>query len=292
MIYLNGSIIPESKAKISVFDRGFLYGDGVYETLRSYGGIVFMLDEHIRRLFRSASMIGLAIPMGLEGIERAVYSTLSANRLKDAYVRITVSRGKAPLGLDPRLTRKPTFVIMVKPLKEYPRTLYSRGIKLVVAGTRRNIRDALNPQIKSLNFLNNILAKKESVEKGGDEAIMLNHRGYIAEGTVSNVFFVKNSVLRTPSVDMGILDGITRQVILETARDLGIRAVEGAFTLRQLYRSDEVFVSNTTMEVMPVRSVDGRMVGNGAGKITKALLRGYRKRVKQYRGAAIAAGIP
>ena len=281
MIYLNGRLITKERALISVFDHGFLYGDGIYETLRAYRGAVFMIDEHIERLFRSASMIGLVLPKGHDEIKKAVYQTIKANRHKEAYVRITVSRGPGPLGLDPALCPEPTFVIISKEFKDYPRSYYQKGVSIAIVNTRRNYKKALDPKIKSLNFLNNILAKRESIEKGVYEAIMLNHRGYIAEGTISNIFFVKNNVLCTPATGVGILDGITRRLILDAAHELGIQVHEGRFKPEDAYNADEVFISNTTMEVMPVSKIDDKKAGT-KHNITKQLHKAYRKKVAEY----------
>jgi branched-chain amino acid aminotransferase len=258
MIYLNGKLVPEKKALVSVFDHGFLYGDGIYETLRAYKGTVFMIDEHIERLFRSASMIGLVLPQGHDGIKEAVYQTIKANKHKEAYVRITVSRGPGPLGLDPALCPEPTFVIISKKFTDYPGSYYQKGVNIAIVNTRRNYKNALDPKIKSLNFLNNVLAKIEAKERGAYEAIMLNHRGYIAEGTISNIFFLKKNVLCTPATGVGILDGITRRLILDAARKLGIKVNEGRFRPEDVYSADDVFISNTTMEVMPVSEIDGK----------------------------------
>jgi len=237
MIYLNDRLVPEDRAFVSVFDHGFLYGDGIYETLRAYKGVVFKFREHIERLFRSASMIGLSIPMGPEGIERAVYSTMEANGQKEAVIRITVSRGPGPVGLDPALCPEPTFVVISNDFRKYPPRYYRKGVGIAVVNTRRNFRGALDPKIKSLNFLNNILAKREAIDRGAYEAVMLNYRGYIAEGTITNVFFVKDDILCTPAVDVGILDGITRRLIIDIAGELGIDVNEGRFRKEALYNA-------------------------------------------------------
>jgi branched-chain amino acid aminotransferase len=282
MIYLNNKLVPETKAKVSVFDHGFLYGDGVYETLRAYKGIVFKIDEHIERLFRSASMINLKIQKTSTMIKQAVYKTLKTNRHHEAYIRISVSRGPGSIGLDPELCPKPTVVIISRALKEYPRSYYQKGVKVAVVDVRRNFKEALNPKIKSLNFLNNILAKIESKEKGAYEAIMLNYRGYVAEGTITNIFFVKNNILCTPAPDVGILDGITRRIILDSAKELKIKIKEGKFTRKDIYSAREVFISNTTLEVLPVTEVDNIKIGRGIGKITTLLRSAYRKKVSDY----------
>lgn len=282
MIYLNGEIVPRSKALVSVFDHGFLYGDGIYETLRSYNGVVYKVDEHIERLFRSASMLDLKIPKNRESVKKAVYGTLKANNQNEAVIRMTISRGAGPVGLDPGLCPKPTFVIMTKDFKGYPRTYYMKGVNIALVKTRRNFKGALNPQIKSLNFLNNILAKIEANKKGAYEALMLNYRGYIAEGTITNIFFIKEGILCTPSVDVGILDGITRRIILDSAIELGIQVREGHFRENELFRADEVFISNTTLEVMPVSLIDNIKMVKTPGNITKTLHRAYKKKVAEY----------
>ena len=282
MIYLNNKILPKKKALISVFDHGFLYGDGIYETLMAYKGVVFKLDEHMERLFRSASLIGLTVPKTPAVLKKAVYETLHANRQKDAVIRISISRGEGPTGLDPALCLKPTLVIMSGQFKSYPQGYYKRGVKVAIVDTRRNYYRAINPKIKSLNFLNNILAKREAIERNAYEALMLNYRGYIAEGTISNVFFVKDGVLYTPDVRVGILDGITRRVIFNIANELKIKVTEGNFRPADLYRADEVFISNTTMEAMPVREVDDTKIAVSPGKFTKMIHKAYKKKVIEY----------
>jgi len=283
-IYLNDKIIPASDAKISVFDHGFLYGDGIYETLRAYDGVMFMLDEHIRRLYRSASFIKLKIPKSAAEIKSAIYKTLKANSLKNAYVRLTISRGAGKIGLDPALCEKPTFVIVTNEFKDYPASFYKKGVTLIIPSVRRNLKEALNPQIKSLNFLNNILAKIESKKKKAYEALMLNSKGHLAEGAICNVFFVtppsRGGALCTPSLDCGILDGITRNIVIELAKKNGIAVNEGKFTSADLSRASEVFITNTTMEVMPVRKVDSTRFKVGA--VTKLLQEAYEEEVKKY----------
>ena len=274
-VYLNNRVVPESDARVSVFDHGFLYGDGIYETMRAYDGVVFMLDEHIRRLHRSASLIGLRIPKNVAGIKAAIHKTLEANSLKNAYIRLTVSRGSGPVGLDPELCKKPTFVIIANKFKEYPKTYYKNGIKLIISGTKRNLKEAVNPQIKSLNFLNNILAKAEAKERGAHEALMLNSMGYLTEGTISNIFLSPDQILCTPSTNCGILDGITRKIILELAVKNRIKIKEGRFRKEALYNASEAFITNTTMEVMPVCRVDKNKYK--VGTITKLLRREYKK---------------
>lgn len=279
-VYLNDNVVPASEAKISVFDHGFLYGDGVYETMRVYDSVVFMLDEHIGRLYRSASLIKLDIPKDAADVRSAVYETLQANRLYNAVIRITVSRGPGELGLDPALCGRPTFVIMAHEFKPYPNIFYSDGIKLIIAETKRNIKEALNPQIKSLNFLNNIMAKIEAKQAAAHEAVMLNADGFLTEGTISNIFFIKDGTLCTPSIGCGILDGITRGLVIDLALKNGITLKEGKFTQKDLYIADEVFITNTTMEVMPVNRVDS--ANYKTSEASRLLLNSYRKEVEGY----------
>ncbi|MEW6409479.1 MAG: branched-chain-amino-acid transaminase [Nitrospirota bacterium] len=282
IIYLNGELVERKDAVVSVFDHGFLYGDGIYETLRAYNGRVFMLDEHIERLFRSASLIKLHLPLSKEEISTAVYITLSANGLKDAYIRITVSRGMGEIGLDPDLCPIPTIVIIARELKGYPEELYEKGIKITIVNVMRNHRDALNPQIKSLNFLNNILAKIEAKDKGAYEGVMLNIDGHLTEGTITNIFFIKDRRLLTPSIDAGILDGITRGIVLKIAREKGMETVEGLFHPEDLYTADEVFITNSTIEILPAIVVDNRKIKDGfPGLITMCLLKIYREVVAE-----------
>ena len=279
-IHLNGRLVPAKEAVISVFDHGFLYGDGIYETMRVYDGVTFMLDEHLRRLYRSASIIGLSIPFDVDSLKAYVYDTLIANSLKDAFVRLTISRGHGPIGLDPDLCPSPTVVIIAQEMKDYPKSFYEKGISVIIAETKRNFREALNPQIKSLNFLNNILAKIEAKKKGAYDAIMLNVYGKLAEGTISNIFFFKDNVICTPSTECGILDGITRGIVIEIAMRYGLIVKEGEFTMEDLYSAEEVFITNTTLEVMPVSKVDDKEYI--VGDITKLLHKAYREEVNAY----------
>jgi branched-chain amino acid aminotransferase len=279
-VYLNGRILPAKEASVSVFDHGFLYGDGIYETMRVYEGVVFKINEHISRLYRSASLIGLRIPYNTEGIKAAICETLIANGFRNAYMRITVSRGRGDIGLDPDLCPEPTVMIISRELREYPPEYYKKGISVIIAKTRRNLREAIDPRIKSLNFLNNILAKIEAKKLGAYEAIMLNVNKKLAEGTISNVFFTIDGMLCTPSVSCGILDGITRGIVIGLAKKQGIRVKEGKFTKEDLYCAEEVFITNTTMEVMPVSGVDDREYG--VGSTAKLLRRLYRAEVNAY----------
>ena len=278
-IFLDGVIVPESQAVVSVYDHGFLYGDGVYETMRSYGGIVFMVRRHMDRLARSAALIRLKVPEA-ESLIEAVDQTLEANKLSDAYIRITLSRGKGPIGLDPGLCGRHTLVVIAEPFREYPVGCYEKGVQFIIAKTRRNLADAIDPKIKSLNFLNNILAKIEAKERGAYEAVMLNAEGFLTEGTVCNIFFVSNGILCTPSVETGILDGITRELVIGLAGRHGLRVEEGMFYPNDLLGASEVFFTNTTAEVMPVAGIED--VRFEVGEITRTLRRLYRTEVGEY----------
>jgi branched-chain amino acid aminotransferase len=278
-VFLNNRLVPESEATVSVYDHGFLYGDGVYETMRAYDGVVFKIAEHIDRLGRSATFIKLSVPEE-DFIRDAVCRTVEANKLSDAYIRVTVSRGSGPIGLDPALCREPTFVVIAREFSRYPDAYYSEGVKVIIARTRRNLNDALNPEIKSLNFLNNILAMIEAKEHGANEAIMLNHEGFLAEGTVSNLFFVKDDALCTPSVDVGILSGITRETVIGLARGAVIKVNEGMFRADDLFKAAEVFYTNTSSEIMPVSRVNNTQYS--VGEVTRHLLKLYRNEVAEY----------
>jgi branched-chain amino acid aminotransferase len=278
-IFLDGLIVPEAQAVVSVYDHGFLYGDGVYETMRSYEGVVFMLARHIERLARSAALIRLETPE-VGRLNDAVLRILEANKLSDAYIRVTLSRGKGPIGLDPSLCGKHTLVVIAEQFREYPVSCYKNGVQFVFAKTRRNLAGAIDPKIKSLNFLNNILAKIEAKERGAYEAVMLNAAGFLTEGTVCNIFFVKKGILCTPSVEAGILDGITRELVISLAKREGIRVEEGMFLPNDLLEASEVFFTNTTAEVMPVTSVEE--VKFEVGEVTRTLHDLYRREVEQY----------
>jgi branched-chain amino acid aminotransferase len=277
-IYINGTFYPKEEAMVSVFDHGYLYGDGIYETLRSYDGMVFKLIEHLVRLKQSADMMEMTLPLDEEGIRRAIYDTLSRNGLKDAYIRVSVSRGPGEIGLDPELCPIPTFVIIAKQFFDYRREFYQEGIKIAVVETRRNHPETLNPAIKSTNFLNNIFAKMEAKRAGAFEGIMLNHANFIAEGTISNIFMVKDGILMTPPLIAGILEGVTRDLVLRLAENLGITVYEELFTEAALSDADEVFITNTTMEIMPVREVGDKVIGP-PGKMTNMLAEAYKQEV-------------
>jgi branched-chain amino acid aminotransferase len=278
-IYINGKFYDKDNAKISVFDHGLLYGDGVFEGLRSYNRRVFKLREHIDRLFESAQSIMLNIPLTKEAIIKAVLDTARANKLDNAYIRLVVTRGVGDLGLDPRKCYQgATIIIIADKIALYPEKLYREGLSIVTVPTVRNLPEALNPQIKSLNYLNNILAKIEASNAGCDEAIMLDSLGYVAECTGDNIFVVKNGHLYTPPQCMGTLRGITRDSILEIARKNKIPAHEHVITRHEVYISDECFLTGTAAEVIPVVKVDGRVIGQGKpGKLTLNLIKKFKE---------------
>lgn len=275
-IYLNDRFVQEQDAVISVFDHGFLYGDGVYDTIRSYGSRLFMRDRHLLRLFRSAEAIGLTIPIPLKEWADILHEALARNEVgtdqQDAYLRITVSRGAGDIGLNPALCPSPTVVVMAKPLVPLPSDLYEKGANIIVASTRRNLPSALSPQIKAITFLNNILAKREAIAAGAFESVLLNWEHHLTECTISNLFFVTDGNLRTPALECGLLDGITREIVIRLAEELHIRVKEGHFTVDQLYQADECFLTNTSMEIMPVSMVDTKRISRGKpGPVTLKL---------------------
>ncbi len=281
-IYLNGELVDKKDAKISVFDHGFLYGDGVFEGIRSYSSLVFKLKEHIDRLFESAHSIMLKIPFSKKEMVQAVIKTLKANGLKDAYIRVVVSRGQGDLGLDPRKCKgHETVVIITDKINFYPKKLYDKGMEIITVPTIRNICEALNPQIKSLNYLNNILAKIEAINSGCQEALMLDHLGYVAECTGDNIFVVKKGELYTPPQCMGTLRGITRDTVLDIARKKKIPTHEHVLTRHELFISDECFLTGTAAEIVPVVRVDGRAIGDAKpGKTTKIMMKEFQKVIK------------
>jgi branched-chain amino acid aminotransferase len=282
-VYLNGKLVDKKDAKVSVFDHGYLYGDGVFEGIRVYNCLVFKLREHIDRLFESAHSIMLPIPLSKKEIIDAVIRTLKVNRLKDAYIRIVVSRGEGDLGLDPtKCIGNETVVIITDKIALYPKELYQKGMEIITVPTIRNICEALNPQIKSLNYLNNILAKIEAINSGYQEALMLDHLGYVAECTGDNIFVVKRNQLYTPPQCMGTLRGITRDTVLDIARKLKIPTHEHVLTRHELYISEECFLTGTAAEIVPVVKVDGRRIGRGRpGKVTRLIMREFRKLTKK-----------
>jgi len=280
-IYLNGKLVEKQDARLSVFDHGLLYGDGVFEGIRSYNCLVFKLKEHIDRLYSSAQAIVLKIPMAKDAMIKAIVTTLKANKLRDAYIRVVVTRGEGDLGLDPRKCKNPTVFIITDKIVLYPKELYEKGLSIVTVPTPRNLPEALNPQIKSLNYLNNILAKIEAINFNAEEALMLNQNGLVAECTGDNVFMVKGSYLITPPTSIGALAGITRQTVLDLSSKLKLKAQEKLITRYDLFNADEVFLTGTAAEIIPVVSIDRRIIGSGKpGKATLNLIKEFHKVTK------------
>ncbi|OHB43694.1 MAG: branched-chain-amino-acid transaminase [Planctomycetes bacterium GWF2_39_10] len=276
-IYINGQILPQEDAKISVFDHGLLYGDGVFEGIRAYNGKIFTLEEHLDRLYDSATAISLKIPMTKAELADAIKNTMEANNMKDSYIRLVVTRGVGKLGLDPNKCATPQIIIITDTIELYPKALYEKGLDIVTVTTIRNHFSALDPKIKSLNYLNNILAKIESIQAGAGEALMLNKDGYVAECAGDNIFIYKNKTLLTPPTSAGILVGITRNVVMKLAAEMEIKVKEELITRYDLYIAEECFLTGTAAEIIPVVKIDGRTIGTGKpGKITSDLLKRYR----------------
>ncbi|UHA74342.1 branched-chain-amino-acid transaminase [Paenibacillus sp. 481] len=281
-IYLDGEFVTKEKAVVSVFDHGFLYGDGIFEGIRIYSGNIFKCQEHLERLYDSAKSIMLDIPLTIEEMETALVETIRKNGLRDGYIRLIVSRGAGNLGLDPRRCPKASIIIIVEQLSLFPAEAYRTGLRSVSVSQRRNIPDALNPKIKSLNYLNNILVKIQANLAEAEEAIMLNAQGYVTEGSGDNIFIVKKGVVYTPPCYLGALEGITRNTIIDLCRERGYPIKEEPFTMHDVYVADEVFFTGTAAEVIAAREVDGRLIGTGqAGPITVRLLEQFREIVTQ-----------
>ena len=277
LVYIDGEYLPQEEAKISVFDHGLLYGDGVFEGIRSYKGRVFKLDEHLQRLYDSAKAIMLEIPISIENMEEAVLETLRRNQLHDAYIRLVVTRGVGDLGLDPDKCPVPTIIIITDKITLYPPHFYEEGLEIVTVSIRRNYAEAVSPRIKSLNYLNNILAKIEGKQAGVEEVLMLNAEGYVVECSGDNIFFLKDNVIVTPPTHLGILEGVTRNTVIDLARELGITVEEKVFTRHDLYTAEECFLTGTAAEVIPVVKIDQRIVGNGSpGTVTQKLIEEFR----------------
>jgi branched-chain amino acid aminotransferase len=280
-VYIDGKFLNERDAKVSVFDHGLLYGDGIFEGIRAYNGRVFRLKEHIDRLFYSAKAILLKIPMSHAELMQATVEACRKNKLRDGYIRLVVTRGVGTLGLNPNRCKKPSVIIIADKIQVYPPELYARGMDIVTVPTVRNLHSALNPAIKSLNYLNNILAKIEANNAGVEEAVMLNAEGFVAECTADNLFIVKDGKLFTPPLSAGALYGITRQTVMELAEQLGISVSEPNLTRYDLFNADECFLTGTGAEIVPVVKIDGRVIGTGKpGSITKKLVTEYHSLTK------------
>lgn len=277
-IYLNGKWVPEKDAKISVFDHGLLYGDGVFEGIRTYRGRVFMLEAHIDRLYRSAQALALTIPIGKAAMRRAVVETCRVNRCTDGYVRLVVTRGVGTLGLNPYNCRRGQVIVIAANIQLYPKALYEQGLKVVTAGTIRNHTESISPNIKSLNYLNNILAKIEAINAGVEEVIMLNPQGFVAEASGDNVFIFKGRRLLTPPISSGALEGITRNGVMDLARAAGYEVAESVLTRYDLYNADEMFLTGTAAEIISVVEMDRRPIGDGRpGRKTMELTARFRQ---------------
>lgn len=281
-IYISGKFYDKENAKISVYDHGLLYGDGVFEGMRSYSGKVFRLKEHLDRLWDSAKAIWLTIPISKEEMGKAVNDTLAKNNIKDGYIRLIVTRGAGALGLDPNKCSSPQVIVIADHIQLYPKEMYEGGLSIITASTIRNHSAALNPRIKSLNYLNNIMAKIEGLQAGCVEALMLNAKGEVAECTGDNIFLVKKRRLMTPPLDAGILEGITRNAVMELAAGAGMEVAEMALTKHDVYVADEVFLTGSAAEVIPVVKVDSRVIGDGKpGPITRDLTARFHKLTRE-----------
>jgi branched-chain amino acid aminotransferase len=280
-IYLDGEFVKKEDAKVSIFDHGLLYGDGIFEGIRAYNGRVFKLDEHIRRLYDCAKVICLEIPMTPEEMKEMVVESCARNNLSDAYIRLVITRGVGDLGLNPYLCKKATIFCIAASIQLYPAELYENGLKIVTVPTTRNFVDALNPRIKSLNYLNNVMAKIEAIQSGVPEALMLNTQGFVAECTGDNVFLIRDGELITPDIACGALKGITRDCVMELAEKRGMKVREAFMTRFDVYTADECFLTGTAAEVIPVVEVDTRKIGDGTvGKITSELIQDFRALTK------------
>lgn len=279
-IYINGEYFDKENAKISVFDHGLLYGDGIFEGMRAYNGKVFRHEQHMDRLWKSAKAIHLTIPMTQAEMMKAVDDTLALNDLRDAYIRLVVTRGVGTLGLDPNRCATPGVIIITDKIALYPKELYENGLEIVTASTIRMPSSSLSPRIKSLNYLNNIMAKLEGLRAGCDEALLLNHQGEVCECTGDNIFIIRDGKIYTPPVSAGILEGITRNAVIELAAEAGIPLFETTQTRHDVYIADECFLTGSAAELIPVVGIDGRPIGDGKpGPITKELIRRFREMI-------------
>ncbi|MGK0187262.1 MAG: branched-chain amino acid aminotransferase [Verrucomicrobiales bacterium] len=285
-IYIDGEFCDQENAKISVFDHGLLYGDGIFEGIRFYNGRVFRLEEHIKRLYDSAKAILLKVDLSPEQMVQAVVDTIRENGLNEGYVRLVITRGEGGLGLNPYLCPKSSVIIIASTIQLYPDEKYENGLTLVTCATRRTSPAALSPQVKSLNYLNNVMAKVEAIQGGGEEGLMLNEQGYVSECTGDNIFLVRNGSIATPPVSSGALDGITRQVVFEICEELQIPLTEKLFGRYEVFTADECFLTGTAAEVIAAVRLDGRQIGDGnPGPITK-------KCITRFRELATSTGTP
>jgi branched-chain amino acid aminotransferase len=276
VIYIDGGFFNKEDAKVSVYDHGLLYGDGIFEGIRIYDRKIFKLKDHLERLYQSAKAIKLRIPLIFNEMEEVVRETVDRYNKDNGYIRLVITRGKGNLGIDPMKCEKATIIIIVDEIRLYPSEYYEKGIKIITASSRRISPDSLDPRIKSLNYLNNIMAKLESENKGCQEALMLNREGYVAECTADNIFIIKDDILLTPSGGKGALDGITKKEVLRIAQKKGVKIMEAELTQYDIYNSDECFLTGTGAEIIPVIEVDGREIGEGSpGKMTQKLMTAF-----------------
>jgi branched-chain amino acid aminotransferase len=283
-VWIDGKLYDKDDAKVSVYDHGLLYGDGVFEGIRVYGGRVFESAAHVDRLYASAKAIRLTIPLTRDQVRAAMEETVRANNFRDCYMRLVVTRGVGYLGLNPNKCPTPTVIVITDTIDMYPKEMYEKGMAVITASVIRNHPNALSPRIKSLNYLNNILAKIEAVDAGVPEAIMLNHEGNVAECTGDNIFIVRGGVVLTPGTADGILEGITRKVIIELCHKLGVACFEKTLQRHDLYIADECFLTGSAAEVIPVTKIDGRPIGDGQpGPVTRKLLEAFHRHVREYR---------
>jgi len=282
LVWIDGKLLAKQDAKVSVYDHGLLYGDGVFEGIRQYHGKVFEKEAHLQRLVDSARAIRLQIPYTIAQLGAAVEETLAANHMRDSYIRLVVTRGPGYLGISPANCTAPTVFIITDTIQMYPQEMYEDGMAIITAATIRNHPNSLSPKIKSLNYLNNILAKWEAIDAGVPEAVMLNHLGYVCECTGDNIFIVKAGILRTPAEESGALVGITRQVVINLAGTAGLAVQETSLTRYDLYTADECFLTGTGAEVVPVTSIDKRTIGAGkVGPVTRQLMEAFHRKVRQ-----------
>lgn len=287
IIYLNGEYVKKSEAKVSVFDQGLLYGDGVFEGIRVYNSRVFKCKEHVDRIFNAAKAIMLDVPISKEEFTEAILETCRRNEIKEGYIRPVITRGVGNLGLNPKNSKKATIFVIASQISLYPEEMYEKGMPIITAAQRRNKATIVDPQIKSLNYLNNILAKIEANRAGAPEALMLNHDGIVAECTGDNIFIIKDGIIITPPLHVGTLDGITRRTVMDLAGEMNYKVVEKEFTLFNVYCADECFLTGTAAEVVAVTSVDGRVIGTGVpGELTKKLMSAFSE-YTQEQGAPI-----
>jgi branched-chain amino acid aminotransferase len=281
-VWIDGKLIDKADAKVSVYDHGLLYGDGVFEGIRVYNGRIFKWEAHVRRLYDSAKAIRLKIPQTPQQLREATEQTFRANNFTDCYIRLVVTRGVGTLGIDPARCPAPSTFVIADLIQMYPKEMYDKGMMVITASVIRNHPSALSPRIKSLNYLNNVLARIEANDAGASEAVMLNHEGNVSECTADNIFIVRDGQVQTPGTSDGILEGVTRQVMIDLCGKLGVPCVEKTIQRHDLYIADEMFVTGTGAEVMPVTKIDGRAIGNGeVGPITRKLIQAFHQHVRE-----------